>query len=94
MIDEDDELSLDFYEGYPNFYYKKDFELECELQSNRRKELIKCFAYIMHEDRPLGIPRDYYIECCLMGYETFGFSEEFIKEAYTHSLKEAKYETR
>ena len=45
-----------------------------------RKRKVKAFVYIMHEDRPLGIPSQYYVETCLTGYKTFGFDT---KKLYT-----------
>ena len=60
--------ALNRYEGYPTFYYKKAFNVLC---SDGRRH--KAFAYIMHEDRPLGLPGDWYIDVCLQGYRDFGF---------------------
>ena len=39
------------------------------------------FMYVMHEDRPLGIPSESYYEICRQGYEDFGFTEERLKDA-------------
>ena len=39
------------------------------------------FVYIMHEDRPLGMPSGYYVATCLEGYDNFGFDERFIYDA-------------
>ena len=38
--------ALNFYEGYPDFYYKRSFNIFCD--DGRRHRV---FAYIMHEDR-------------------------------------------
>lgn len=51
-VSERDELNLDAYEGYPNFYYKT--EMKLQLDGTKRK--VNAFVYIMHEDRKLGIP--------------------------------------
>ena len=75
-----DEKALDRYEGYPNFYYKKDFTLKVNLQNGGTKTL-DCFAYIMHENRPLGIPTKRYIETCIEGYNDFGFDENILLES-------------
>ena len=39
--------------------------------------------YVMHEDRPLGIPSESYYEICRQGYEDFGFTEERLKPVNT-----------
>lgn len=68
-----DEKRLDRYEGFPTFYYKKDFRLTADFFGGGHRQ-IRCFAYIMHEDRPLGIPSSYYVKTCMQGYRDFGFS--------------------
>ena len=75
-----DEKALDRYEGYPAFYYKKDIKLQYKGIRTGKRRTINAFAYIMHEDRPLGIPSQYYVETCLTGYRTFGFDT---KNLYT-----------
>ena len=45
----DDEKHLDIYEGYPNFYYKKEVCLPVKLASGKTKKLT-AFVYIMHEE--------------------------------------------
>lgn len=78
-VSADDEHRLDVYEGYPDFYYKT----EMEVTVNRRK--IKAFVYIMHENRPLGIPSDRYVRTCLEGYRDFGFDRRYLERAYERS---------
>ena len=53
---------------------------------------LDAFVYIMHEDRPYGIPSPYYVEGCLEGYRYFGFSEKYIEDAVNRSRKEAGHE--
>mgnify|MGYP002729071000 FL=1 len=50
-----DEKRLDAYEGYPNFYYKKEMKLPVRLANGKTKKLT-AFIYIMHEERELGCP--------------------------------------
>ena len=85
----DDELSLDRYEGYPNFYYKTEVEIPVICISDRRVRKLKAFIYIMHEEREIGVPSQRYVDICLDGYEAFGFDENFIYEALNISLEEA-----
>lgn len=47
----------------------------------------KTFVYIMHEDRPVGVPSGYYVATCLEGYRSFGFDEKFLYEAIETSRR-------
>lgn len=86
-----DERNLDLYEGFPNFYYKREFKLTIDTPEGKKK--IIAFAYIMHEERRLGIPSWNYIKCCKEGYSAFGFDTKYLDEAYARSMKGAmKYE--
>lgn len=85
MISENDEKSLDRYEGYPVFYYKK--ELEVEVMGISRRDRDKSYGvktamvYIMDEERGHGLPSRYYEEILKEGYKQFGFDNEILKEA-------------
>ena len=68
----DDEKRLDIYEGYPNFYYKKEVRLPVKLASGKIKKMT-AFVYIMHEERSIAIPSMSYIRTCEEGYRNFGF---------------------
>lgn len=83
----DDEKHLDIYEGYPNFYYKKEVCLPVKLASGKTKKLT-AFVYIMHEERSLGIPSLAYIRTCEEGYRNFGFDVKYLDRAYMRSTKE------
>ena len=85
----DDELSLDRYEGYPNFYYKTEVEIPVICISDRRVRKLKAFIYIMHEEREIGVPSQRYVDICLEGYEAFGFDENHLYDALNISLEEA-----
>ena len=93
-VNEADEKALDRYEGYPSFYYKKDFKIQYSGLRSRRPRTVNAFAYIMHEERPIGIPSKYYVETCLDGYITFGFDESVLRNAYVKSLEVCGYERR
>ena len=84
----DDELSLDRYEGYPNFYYKTEVEIPVIGISDRKVRKLKAFIYIMHEEREIGVPSQRYVDICLDGYEAFGFDENYLYEALNISLEE------
>lgn len=77
-----DELALDRYEGYPNFYYKKNIKLTCKGIRTGKRRTITAFVYIMHEDRPIGIPSEFYLKTCLDGYGAFMFDKRVLMRAY------------
>ena len=87
-VSERDERYLDHYEGYPNFYYKKDIEVTFTGLVTKRKRTRTAFVYIMHEDRPLGQPSKYYLEVCAEGYMNFGFDLTRLLQAATDSKEE------
>ena len=84
-VKDSDIRSLDCYEGYPNFYYKKQMLVDCSDGKRHR-----CFVYIMHEYRPFGIPSCYYVDTCLRGYDSFGFNPQLIYDAIDLSVREIK----
>jgi hypothetical protein len=84
MVSEDDEAKLDRYEGYPHFYYKKQIPLLL------KGKIIMAFVYIMHEEREIGNPSEFYIKTCTAGYEAFKFDMHILQEAIEYSRKNAK----
>ena len=84
-----DELRLDSYEGYPAFYYKREFTLKMMREDGSVKE-IRAFAYIMHEDRKVGVPSDYYMDVCEAGYEDFKFDRRILMDAFARSMALAR----
>lgn len=90
-INDSDLVSLDRYEGYPIFYYRKLMTITItDDKGNDKNE--KAIIYIMHEDRSLGCPSDGYVKTCIDGYTDFGFDTSFLKEAYRYSMEGRKYE--
>lgn len=75
-----DEKALDIYEGFPNFYYKKDLEVELE-----SVERVTAMVYIMTDktkDRiNLNLPSERYLKIVEEGYTDAGFDLGFIEEA-------------
>ena len=82
-----DEKALDRYEGYPAFYYKKDIKLQYKGICTGKRRTINAFAYIMHENRPIGVPSIYYMKTCLDGYDTFYFDKQILLNAYKNSME-------
>lgn len=70
-----DEASLDRYEGYPSFYYKKD------LTVSLGGEEVTAMVYIMDERRRPGEPSGAYYGVLERAYEKFGFPMETLQAA-------------
>ena len=86
-VEDSDEKNLDRYEGYPDFYYKKEFKLKYKEISTGKRKVVTAFAYIMHEDRSIGIPSNWYMQTCLDGYSTFFFDQSILVSAYDKCKK-------
>lgn len=86
-VTDSDEYALDRYEGYPNFYYKCELKVNYKGIRTGRRRTVTAFVYIMHKDRPIGIPSDFYMETCLDGYDTFYFDHSVLLAAYDKSLE-------
>jgi gamma-glutamylcyclotransferase (GGCT)/AIG2-like uncharacterized protein YtfP len=82
----EDERALDYYEGYPRFYEKKDVKVTLE-----DGKTITAMVYIMTDkvlDRiHLNLPRKTYLDTVIEGYEDAGFDLKFIDEALEISDK-------
>ena len=87
-----DETALDWYEGFPAFYYKKEIKVQYKGIRSGKIRTVMAFAYFMHEDRPLGIPSNRYMRTCLEGYESFGFDDKALFDAYDKCRKECGHE--
>lgn len=77
-----DEKALDRYEGFPNFYYKKELTLPVKGIRTGMTRKRRVFVYIMHENRPIGIPSIPYMQTCIRGYDDFGFDRRVLIDAY------------
>ena len=76
-----DEASLDRYEGFPTFYYKKDLPVEIKTLQGKPLGVHTAMVYIMDERRVHGMPSPYYEEILRVGYDRFGFDEAILDEA-------------
>lgn len=79
-ITDEDERKLDRYEGFPTFYYKKTLLVTYTDAQGERRD-VEAIVYIMHEDRPLGVPSASYVKTCAQGYVDFGLDLEYLKDA-------------
>ena len=90
----EDEKTLDRYEGYPNFYYKRELKVKYKGIRTGKHRTATAFVYIMHEERPIGVPSDFYMDTCLEGYDTFYFDPGILLAAYDKSLEVCGYERK
>lgn len=84
-VTERDISALDRYEGFPAFYYKKEFRQQIWGRGGEDLGVRDCFAYIMREDRRIGIPSSVYINTCREGYKDFGFDINILMDAVKRS---------
>lgn len=89
-VTDQDEWALDRYEGFPSFYYKKELELPITGIKTGKVRRRKVFVYIMHEDRPFGVPSSFYMRTCAEGYRYFGFDLQTLLEAFTYSQEKTE----
>ena len=82
-----DELALDRYEGYPNFYRKELFPVELGGKS------VNAMVYVMNDGHSLGAPSDYYLNTILEGYRSAGFDTDFLDQAVEKSIRLAQEQT-
>ena len=86
-VSKQNELALDYYEGFPNFYYKAEMVLPVKDIRSGKVRRRSVFVYIMHEERSLGLPSATYVRVCREGYQAFGFDEEFLMGAIKRSME-------
>lgn len=90
-IQDDDELALDHYEGYPVFYQKQTLHVP-EVMAVGTKEVvlrdIDAMIYTMPTDHRLGLPSTYYWKVCKQGYRDFHFALRHLEKALFDSRAE------
>ena len=83
-----DEMSLDRYEGFPTFYYKKNLRVLYDGHL-----YLNAMAYIMFDEAKIGKPSMQYLETCSQGYLDNGLDmvkfEEFIANNEIECSQEA-----
>ena len=84
-ISEDDEASLDGYEGYPAWYDKTRVTVELK-DAPYEGEITEAMTYVLLEDRLMGVPMPSYYNKIERAYERFSFSIIALKEAYVGCL--------
>lgn len=79
-----DELSLDRYEGFPNFYRKEILDVELN------GKMVSAMVYVMTEGYEFGSPSDFYLNTIAEGYKTAGFDTDFLDQAVEKSITLAR----
>lgn len=85
-ISPEDEKSLDRYEGYPTFYYKKELTLPVRITGTEAEQELTAMVYIMDEKRRLASPTGRYYKVLADGYEDFGFDKAVLEQALVDSI--------
>lgn len=86
-VTERDEMALDHYEGFPDFYYKTEMVLPIKGIKTGKVRRRRVFVYIMHEERSLGLPSANYVAVCREGYDAFGFGQRYLTDAIQRSVE-------
>ena len=81
------EARLDRFEGYPKYYYKREFFLPVwNLSGRKLKKRRSCIVYIMHEHRHLGEPSMDYFRLLDDGYDHWCFDKAPLEAALDNSI--------
>ena len=80
-ISKANEASLDRYEGYPTFYYKKQVRVMIDGGGP-----VTGTVYIMQDGHPIQKPSESYLLTCAVGYADFGLDNAPLKKAYERSM--------
>ena len=83
QVSKNDEMNLDRYEGFPNYYFKKDVVAVMETG-----EIVTAMAYIMDKTRPSNFPSKYYVDTIAQGYRDCGMDDEYLQNALEQNVIE------
>lgn len=91
-IKKNDELNLDAYEGYPNFYYKDTLDLNLTLKDSDKVVPVKAMVYIMPQHFERGEPSQIYINTIAEGYANAGFDLDILYDAIEQNTEQITQE--
>lgn len=74
-----DEIALDHYEGFPNFYEKQMQEVD--------GQSVSAMVYVMAPGHTLGMPSQYYYDVIKEGYESAGISTAVLDDAVERTVQ-------
>lgn len=89
-ISERDEKSLDCYEGFPGFYYKKNLEIEVSPLEGGELVRLTAMVYIMNEKPCRRVPSSRYYKMLEDGYSAFHFPMYVLAQALEDSVSETE----
>ena len=91
-ISDQDEQSLDRYEGWPVYYRKEEIHVNMtDLLDGSQKE-ITAMLYLMNDGHSITPPMQGYYDVLDRGYERFGFDRALLKNALTEAKEAAEHE--
>ena len=88
-ITDSDEASLDRFEGYPTFYYKRELPVRVTPLDGGAPRELTAMVYIMDEKQPFQMPSLYYYDVLYRGYRAFGFDLNLLRQGIEDSLGNA-----
>ena len=88
-ITDSDEASLDRYEGYPTFYYKRELPVRVTPLDGGAPRELTAMVYIMDEKQPFQMPSLYYYDVLYRGYRAFGFDLNLLRQGIEDSMGSA-----
>ena len=87
-ITDEDERTLDRYEGYPKYYYKEDLIVHMTDLDGKNPATVMAMVYIMTEIQKNGYPSSTYYYTIREGYTRFGFDLDILKTALYECMGE------
>ena len=88
-ITDSDEASLDRFEGYPTFYYKRELPVRVTPLDGGAPRELTAMVYIMDEKQPFQMPSLYYYDVLYRGYRAFGFDLNLLRRGIEDSMGSA-----
>lgn len=88
-ITDSDEASLDRFEGYPTFYYKRVLPVRVTPLDGGAPRELTAMVYIMDEKQPFQMPSLYYYDVLYRGYRAFGFDLNLLRQGIEDSMGSA-----
>lgn len=79
-----DEKRLDVYEGYPNYYFKQNVDVQVEGKT------LRGMAYIMDQRMDFGYPAQRYYNTIYQGYKDCDFPVAELNKAVEQSITQAE----
>lgn len=85
-ITDKDEERLDLYEGFPEYYVKRNMTITVKTFKRKRLIRVNAMFYVMREEHDLYPPMPRYYEGIVEGYANFKLNDIPLKAAYDRAL--------